>query len=30
MAKFDVLDINGAKVDTVELSDAVFGITPNE
>ena len=28
--KFDVLDINGAKVDTVELSDAVFGITPNE
>ncbi len=30
MAKFDVLDINGKKVDTVELSDAVFGITPNE
>ncbi|MBQ7284375.1 MAG: 50S ribosomal protein L4 [Oscillospiraceae bacterium] len=30
MAKFDVLDINGAKVDTVELSDAFFGITPNE
>ncbi len=30
MAKFDVFDINGAKVDTVELSDAVFGITPNE
>ena len=30
MAKFDVLDINGAKVDTVELSDAVFGITLNE
>ncbi len=29
MAKFDVLDINGKKVDTVELSDAVFGITPN-
>ena len=28
--KFDVLDINGATVDTVELSDAVFGITPNE
>jgi large subunit ribosomal protein L4 len=28
--KFDVLDINGVKVDTVELSDAVFGITPNE
>ena len=30
MAKFDVLDINGKKVDTVKLSDAVFGITPNE
>ncbi|MDD6186685.1 MAG: 50S ribosomal protein L4 [Oscillospiraceae bacterium] len=30
MAQFDVFDINGAKVDTVELSDAVFGITPNE
>ncbi len=29
MARFDVLDINGNKVDTVELSDAVFGITPN-
>ena len=28
--KFDVLDINGATIDTVELSDAVFGITPNE
>ena len=28
--KFDVLDINGTTVDTVELSDAVFGITPNE
>ena len=27
--KFDVLDINGATVDTVELSDAVFGIEPN-
>ena len=24
MATFDVLDINGAKVDTVELSDAVL------
>ena len=30
MAKFDVLDMNGKKVSTVELSDAVFGITPNE
>ena len=29
MAKFDVLDMNGKKVSTVELSDAVFGITPN-
>ena len=26
----DVLDMNGKKVSTVELSDAVFGITPNE
>ena len=30
MAKFDVLDMSGKKVSTVELSDAVFGITPNE
>lgn len=30
MAKFDVYDVNGKKVDTVELSDKVFGITPNE
>ncbi|MEG2053485.1 MAG: 50S ribosomal protein L4 [Oscillospiraceae bacterium] len=30
MAKFDVLDKNGKKVSTVELSDAVFGIKPNE
>ena len=30
MAKFDVLDMNGKKVSTVELSGAVFGITPNE
>ncbi|MDO5601442.1 MAG: 50S ribosomal protein L4 [Oscillospiraceae bacterium] len=30
MAKFDVLDKNGKKVSTIELSDAVFGITPNE
>ena len=28
MAQFDVLDMNGKKVSTVELSDAVFGITP--
>ena len=30
MAKFDVLDMSGKKVSTIELSDAVFGITPNE
>lgn len=30
MAKFDVLDMNGKKVSTIELSDAVFGIKPNE
>ena len=29
MAQFDVLDMNGKKVSTVELSDAVFGIEPN-
>ena len=28
--EFDVLDMNGKKVSEVELSDAVFGITPNE
>ena len=30
MAQFDVLDMNVKKVSTIELSDAVFGITPNE
>ena len=30
MAKFDVLDMNGKKVSTIELSDAVFGMTPIE
>ncbi len=30
MAKFDVLDMNGKKVSTIELSDAMFGMTPNE
>ena len=30
MAQFTVVDMNGKKVSTVELSDAVFGITPNE
>ena len=30
MAKFDVLDMNGKKVSTIELSDAVFGMAPNE
>ncbi len=27
--KFDVLDKSGKKVDSIELSDAVFGIEPN-
>lgn len=30
MAQFDVLDMSGKKVSTIELSDAVFGVTPNE
>ncbi|MDL2219947.1 50S ribosomal protein L4 [Ruminococcaceae bacterium OttesenSCG-928-O06] len=30
MAKFDVVDMSGKKVSKVELSDAVFGIKPNE
>lgn len=30
MAKFDVVDMSGKTVSTVELSDAVFGIAPNE
>src|SRR5699024_6796457 len=30
MAKVDVVDRNGKKVSEIELSDAVFGITPNE
>ena len=30
MANFDVLNKDGQRVSTVELSDAVFGITPNE
>ena len=30
MANPDVLDMNGKKVSTIELSDAVFGMTPNE
>ncbi len=30
MAVFDVVDKSGKKVSSVELSDAVFGITPNE
>lgn len=28
--KFDVFDMNGKKVSDIELSDAVFGLTPNE
>ena len=30
MAQFDVVDMNGKKVSTVELPTPVFGITPNE
>lgn len=30
MAKIDVLDINGKKVDNITLNDDVFAITPNE
>lgn len=30
MPKIDVLDLNGKKVDEIELSDAVFGIEINE
>ena len=30
MPKIDVLDLNGKKVDEIELSDAVFGIEVNE
>ncbi len=30
MAQFTVVDKSGKKVSTVELSDAVFGITPNQ
>ena len=30
MAKIDVLNIKGKKVETIELSDAVFGIVPNQ
>lgn len=30
MAKIDVLDINGKKVDDITLNDDVFAITPNE
>ena len=30
MATFDVLDMSGKKVSTIELSDAIFGIEPNE
>ena len=30
MAKFDVLDMSGKKVSEIELSDAIFGIQPNE
>ncbi len=30
MAKFNVVDMNGQHVSKIQLSDAVFGITPNE
>jgi large subunit ribosomal protein L4 len=30
MAKIDELNIKGKKVETIELSDAVFGIVPNQ
>ena len=30
MPKIDVLDLNGKKIDEIELSDAVFGIEVNE
>lgn len=30
MAKIDVMDMAGKKVSSIELSDAVFGIKPNE
>ena len=30
MPKVQVLDINGQKVDEMQLSDAVFGIEPNK
>ena len=30
MAKFDVMDMSGKKVSEIELSDAIFGIEPNE
>ncbi|MDL2324981.1 50S ribosomal protein L4 [Ruminococcaceae bacterium OttesenSCG-928-A16] len=30
MAKFDVLDMSGKKVSTIELSDDIFGIKPNQ
>lgn len=30
MPKVQVLDINGQKVDEMQLSDAVFGVEPNE
>lgn len=30
MAKIDVLDINGNKVETIDVNDSIFAITPNE
>ena len=30
MAKVDVINVEGAKVGEINLSDAIFGIEPNE
>lgn len=30
MAKIDVLDINGNKLETIDVNDSIFAITPNE
>lgn len=30
MAKIDVLDINGQKIETIDVNDSIFAITPNE
>ena len=30
MAKFDVVDMNGKKVKSIDLSDDIFGVKPNQ